>query len=156
MSFIELGRFSLLGFAIISIIVQLPHAFRVMDYQSTISGNAAYDFTIMKGKIKGNIGTIQNVFFCFIIANAILALVLLKMHVFAGIGAGIEIAINLYYVWTSYEQVYARVTASNSSKTKMMRLIGAYSVAVLLPCMIWVFSFLYAEFDYIIITYTNR
>ena len=137
-------KYFILGFAILSVLSQLPHAYWTINYTSNI-----------RGVIKGRYGTIsvsvvQNIVFCMIIATSILILVFMKLHAWALIGAIVETLINIYYVHCSYEELYQlppdrRMTREMNEilREKKRKLVGSYFIAILIPTCIYVFSYLY-------------
>ena len=126
---------ALLVFAILSIASQIPHAYWVVDYVSNLPDRSRI------GTFSLNPKAIQNAVFCLIIANAILFCVLLGLHNWALAGVIIEVIINTYYVYCSYEDKYRRRNTSREDKPR--KLAGAYFIGGLIPVCIYVFTWLY-------------
>lgn len=128
-------KYILLTFAALSIASQIPHAYWVIDYVSSLKESGSI------GRFKFNPKAVQNSLFCLIIANAILFCVLLELHVWALAGVIIEVVINEYYVYCSYEDKYSRRNSNKEDKTR--KLVGAYFIGLLIPVCIYVFTWLY-------------
>lgn len=119
-------KYLLLTFAILSIASQIPHSFWYVDYISNLEGHWK---------------RIQNIVFCAIIATAILVCVLMGLHVWAAVGVLVESVINIYYVHSSYADLYKDGRKNRDDRKR--KLVGAYFLAVLIPLCVYLFSYLY-------------
>lgn len=126
-------KYFLLFAAILSVLSQLPHAYWMIDYVSNIPD-----------KYKIPLRIIQNVVFCMIISASIIVLVYLELHIWAAAAVFIEIAINFYYTYCSFEEKYIRTKSENIIRKKR-ELVGSYFLGVLIPLCIFVFSWLYTQ-----------
>lgn len=127
---------TMLFFACASIIANYPHTYWAIDYIS----NVKESFMIL-GRWEVNPKAVQNYIFCVIISTAIMFLIFLELTNYAIAGCALEIVINCYYVYCSYEEKYSRSTDNNVRKHR--KLVGAYFFAVVYPTAIITFSLIY-------------
>lgn len=138
---------SLLILAILTIAVQNFHSYWVIDYVSNLESGWKRLF--------------QNWIFCFIISAAILILVFLKIEIGALIAAVLEIGVNAYYTYCSNKElelsIKDEIEEMDKRKKKEVqklvaqlrgikrKLIGAYALSVIIPSMIYLFTYLYVN-----------
>ena len=148
----------ILSFAILSILVNYPHTYWALDYVSQVKEK----FTLWEslGGYTISPKSIQTYLFCIILSTAILFLVIMELTLVAGAFCVIEIIINSYYVYCSYEEKYLRHGSDeNAQKRKFRSLFGAYSFGILIPVLIYTFSHLYTMVQFkkiYIFTQTKR
>ena len=135
---------TLLLFAGLSVLVNYPHTYWAMDYVSNVKERAVVFGYEVSPKV------IQNYIFCTILSTSIMCMVVLKLDNWAAAACIVEIVINTYYVYCSFEEKYKTVRASKSGKMnpkKLRGMIGAYFFGALIPVCIFVFSYLYVHLD---------
>lgn len=140
----ELIRTALLGFAILSIVSQVP----CTDYVVKLGSNLS-DKTWKWGRFKNlpSAKRIHAAINSLIVANAIMFTVLLKMHWVAAGWCVIEIYIAWMYVWAANDR---KLKNGNFKNPDLPEKVAGYSMAVLNPISIYSFTFMYVEYQWII------
>ena len=142
----------LLGFAIFSIISQIPCTDYVVKLGSNLR-DKTWSFWFMKNIPSAK--RIQAGVFSIIISNAIMFTVLLGMHWIALVWMIVEIAIACLYVHDSMIRRHSdrrrKRAEDEEEKDRINRneLIAGYSMAVLIPVCIYAFSFMYVKYEWI-------
>ena len=142
-------KISLLIFAILTIAFQMPHTDYVVKLGSNLNDR---DWSFWKWKKIPSAKRIQSGGFSLIVANAIMFTVLLKMHWVALFWMAVEITFGCIYVYASMERRLKNKTMRDPQPIERK---AGYFMSILLPFCIYLFSFLYAEYEWIIQFFGN-
>ncbi len=127
----------MLFLAVVCIFMNSPHGYWLVDYGTQIKTS----FKIWN-KWEVNPRKIQAYLFSFLISTAIAFLVLLGYHKAAFAGCVLETFYNCLYVHCSFEENFRNYTIRGSVNRKRF---VAYVLAVSLPLLIFVFTWLYMD-----------
>lgn len=141
-------QLAILYVLILCIIVQLPITYSFHKYSNSLFKDSEYLYKTKKGRVIWHTGKVQALAFCGIFAFTVIVFVLNKIHFVAIAAVLIEIVINCYHVWYSWNEKYA--TQADKEAARRNRLIkqrAAYFIGVVNPAMIYALAWAFIEYD---------
>lgn len=141
-------KISLLIFAIFTIGFQMPHTDYVVKLGSNLNDKDwKFKFLWWTFRKIPSAKRIQSGGFSLIVANAIMFTVLLEMHWVALLWMIVEVVLGCTYVYAAMKR---RERDGRSRNPERVEWFAGYFIACLLPFCIYSFSFMYAQYDWII------